>query len=165
MAREHINPTDEQIQTTLEFAAIHGIRAAARRVGVSHVTVLRWIERKPELWSELRAGDREAQKHGFAQRLEDLAEGYAAVEVDALERAEKLLKSSDAKETAALIKAMGGSRATASASARAARGEDADKLEIDINFGALEKAMERVLERPAPQPVLQVANEAETVEP
>lgn len=162
MARDNnkpVDPTPEQLQVALEFAAIHGFRAAGRRLGVAHTTVMRWAEANPELWSDLRAGDREAQKKGFAQRLEDLAESYTAVEQDAIERAAKLLKSADAKETAALIKSMGSARTGAAASARAARGEDADKVEVDINFPALEQAMERVLGRAQPQPLL-VDNEA-----
>jgi hypothetical protein len=154
-----INATREQKETALEFAAIHGFRAAGRQLGVTHKTVMRWAEQLPEFWSNLKAGDRETQKQGFAARLEDLAEGYSAAEVEALDRALKLIPTADAKELAGLIKAMGSSRGLAVVNSRALRGEDADRLDVTINFGQLENAMEAVLAQ-AQQPAIQVENEA-----
>lgn len=114
----------------------------------------------PEFWSDLRAGDRTVHKTRVAQNLEDLADQYSSLEFEALERAEKLLPHTDAKELAALMKAMGASRGVATVGARGYRGEDHDVTELTINFPALEAAAEAILNR-APQPRL-VENTADS---
>ena len=153
--------TVEEKHAALELAAAVGRRAAIRQLGISPHSLQNWIEDYPELWSDLRAGDREAQKHGFAQRLEDLAEQYSVLEFEALQRAERLIKTADPKELAALIKAMGASRGVAAVGARSLRGEDAEHVEIDINFPQIEKAAEAILATVGPPPALPVANVAE----
>lgn len=152
--------TEEEKLAALELGAALGRNAAVRQLNISKATFQRWTEEYPREWSDLRAGDREAQKLGIAQRLEDLAENYTAMEQAALERVETLLPRANAKEIAGLIKAMGASRGVASVGARAARGEDNPDREININFPAIEAAMERLLEQAAPAPALPVANEA-----
>lgn len=97
-----------------------------------------------------------------ADNLEDLAEQYTEREFEALERAEKLIKTADAKELAALIKAMGGSRGVATAGSRAYRGEDVQTVQHNINFDSLQRAAEAILQRANP-PALTVTNEAEDV--
>lgn len=155
--------TDEEKLAALELGAAVGRNAACRQLGISKASFQNWTEEFPEHWSNLRAGDRDAQKHGFAQRLEDLAEQYTSLEFEALARAEKLIKTADPKELAALIRAMGASRGVANVGARGLRGEDAQHLEIDINFPAIEAAAAAVLERAAPSPILveNVAEEAD----
>jgi hypothetical protein len=163
MPRAKVEPrryAEEEKKAALELGAAVGRNAAVRQLGISKSTFQQWTELYPELWSDLRRGDREAQKLGIAGRLEDLAEQYTSLEFEALERAEKLIKTADAKELAALIKAMGGSRGVASVGARALRGEDAERVEHNINFPQIEQALERVLAQ-APQPALVVENEAE----
>lgn len=152
--------SDADKRAALELAAAVGRRAAIRQLGISSSTFQRWTEELPELWSSLRAGDRDAQRLGFAQRLEDLAESYTAAEFEALERAEKLLPKANAKELAALMKAMGASRGLATVGARAARGEDAERHEITIDFPQIEAVMERLLGGAPEQPALTVPNEA-----
>lgn len=154
--------TVEEKKAALELAAAVGRRPAIRQLGISAASMQAWIEEFPELWSDLRSGDREVQKHGFADRLEDLADSYTAIEFQALERAEKLIKAADPKELAALIKAMGASRGVATVGARGYRGEDADKVDLNINFPALEAAAQAILDRAGPpgSPVL-VENVAE----
>lgn len=155
--------TEESKRAALELGAAVGRNAAIRQLGISKATFQRWTEEFPEFWSDLRAGDREAQKLGIAQRLEDLAEQYTSLEFEALERAEKLIKTADPKELAALIKAMGSSRGVATVGARGYRGEDAHTVDHNINFPALEAAANAILDRAESQPLL-VANEAD-VEP
>lgn len=153
--------TDDERRAALEMAAAHGRRAAIRHLGISTSTFQKWTERYPDLWSALRANDREAQKKRYAQNLEDLADSYAATEFEAIERAERLIKTADAKETAALIKAMGSSRGAAAVTAQRARGELVEHHEHHIDFPQIEAAMERLLESSAPQLPLPVENEAE----
>ena len=152
---------EAQKKAALELGAAVGRNAAVRQLGIAKSTFQRWTEQYPEFWSDLRAGDREAQKHGFAQRLEDLADQYTAMEFAALERAEKLIRTADAKELAALVKAMGGSRGVATVGARGFRGEDHEVVDHNINFPQLERAVEAVLDRAGPPPALPVRNEAE----
>lgn len=153
--------SDEEVHAALELGAAVGRNAAVRQLGISKSTFQAWTERHPQLWSDLQSGDRQAQKRRIAGNLEDLADQYTSMEFEALERAEKLIKTADAKELAGLIKAMGASRGLATVGARATRGEDAQVIEHNINFGALEAAANAILERAKP-PALVVENEAES---
>jgi hypothetical protein len=164
MPRPKVEPKrydEAEHKAALELGAAVGRNAAVRQLGISKATFQSWTEKYPEYWSSLRAGDREAQKLGFAGRLEDLAEQYTSLEFDALERAEKLIKTADPKELAALIKAMGSSRGVATVGARGLRGEDAQHIEVTHDFPLLEQAAAAILERANPQPALVVENEAE----
>lgn len=166
MPRARVVPkryTEESKLAALELAAAVGRNAAVRKLGISKATFQRWTEEYPERWSDLRAGDREAQKLGIAQRLEDLAEQYSSLEFEALERAEKLIKTADPKELAALMKAMGSSRGVATAGARGYRGEDTQRIDLDINFPALEAAAARILERAQPPELVENLADAEVV--
>jgi hypothetical protein len=157
--------TEAEKLAALELGAALGRNAAVRQLGISKHTFQRWTEEFPKQWSDLRAADPEAQKRGYARSLEDLAQSYAALEFQAMERIEALLPRADAKETAALVKAMGSSRGVATVGARAVLNEDREIVEHNINFPALEQAMERLMEHaPAPQLPLHVDNEAEAVE-
>lgn len=164
MGRPRVAPRryeESEKRAALELGAAVGRNAATRKLQISKSTFQKWTEEFPELWSDLRRGDREAQKLGIAGRLEDLAEQYSALEFEALERAEKLIKTADPKELAGLIKAMGSSRGVAAVGARALRGEDTQHVQHDINFPMLEAAAAAILERASvPQPALVVTNEA-----
>lgn len=151
--------TEEEQIAALELGATMGRRAAVRHLGISPHAFQRWTEKHAKLWSDLRAQDPEVQKQQYARRLEDLAEDAMAVEHDAIARASSLLKDASAKDTAALLKGLSTSRATAVAGGRATRGEP-DIHEHNINFPDLEAAMERLLGGGAP-PALPVRNEAE----
>lgn len=157
--------SDDEKKAALDLAARIGIRAAARELGLGGgaVTIRRFREALPEYWSELMAGGHvaPARRQRTAENLEDLADEYAAREFEAIKRAEKLIATADAKELAALMKAMGGSRGVATAGARGYRGEDTQVVEHNINFEALERAANAILTRAAPQPALPVANLAE----
>lgn len=150
--------TIDQKKAALELGAAMGRSAAVRQLSISKATFQAWTEEFPEYWTALREGDLEAQRLGFAKRLEDLADAYSALELAALERAEKLIPTADAKEVAGLIKAMGSSRGVASVQARAQRGDPSDIQEVRVNFPAIEAAIERVLERAEPVPALVVTN-------
>jgi hypothetical protein len=156
--------TDDEKKAALDLAARIGIRAAARELKTHPTSIRRFREALPEYWSDLQArGDvAPARRVRTAENLEDLADGYTAREFEALERAEKLIKTADAKELAALIKAMGGSRGVATAGARGYRGEDAQVVEHNINFDVLQKAAEAILDRA--RPPIQVPNLAELEE-
>lgn len=156
------NFTQEDRRAALRLAISIGRRAAVRQLGISSASFQRWTEMEAEYWSSLRAGDPEQQQAQFAGRLEDLAEQYVDAELDALERAQKLIKTADAKETAALIKAMGSSRGLATVNARATRGQDADKLDVNINFPQIEQALERILDTAGTQSALPVPNLADS---
>jgi hypothetical protein len=145
---------EEEKKAALEFTISYGVSAAAKEFGVARKTIWNWQQEFPEYWSSLRAGDREVQKQHFAQRLEDLSEHYSALELEALARAETLIKKADPKELAALIRAMGASRGVSAAGARSFRGDDAQRLEIDVNFPMLEAAANAILERAKPAPLL-----------
>lgn len=155
--------TEAEQHAALELGAAVGRNAAVRKLGISKSTFQKWTERWPELWSSLRAGDRTVQRRRIAQSLEDLADSYTALEFEALERAEKLIKTADAKELSGLIKAMGSSRGVATVGARGYRGEDAEHIEIEVNFPVLEAAAKAILERAQPQPALEVANVADEI--
>ena len=160
MAAPRPEYTESEKKAALELGAAMGRNAAVRELGISKATFQRWTEQFPELWSDLRAGDPEVQKRRFAQRLEDLAERYLGAEHDLLNRVEEnLIPKADPKEAAALIKALGSSRMAATTGSRQIVPE-VEHVEHNINFPALEQAMERLLDS-APQPALVVANEAE----
>lgn len=144
--------TEADQHAALELAATVGIKPAARHLGINRTTIHRWIDKHPKLWSDLRAGDPAAHRRGFAANLEDLAERYAGAEHDLLERIEEgRIKPKDAKEAAALMKAMGSSRQAAVAGARTLSGEP-ETVEHTINFPALEAAMERLLDQGGTSP-------------
>ena len=145
--------TESERHAALELAATAGRRAASRQLGVSTATIQKWIEKYPALWSDLRAANPDVQKRGFARRLEDLAEDYLVNEHDAIARAAKLLPEADAKETAALMKAMGSARMAATTGSRQVLPE-AEIHEHNINFPALEAAIERLLDSATPQQTL-----------
>jgi transposase-like protein len=157
--------SDEERQAALELAATAGVKPAAEHLGLSRSTIYRWIDKYPQLWSDLKAGDRSAGRRRIADRLEDLADRYAASEHDLLAKIEAgEIAAKDAKEAAALLKAMGSNRGVAVAGVRSITGE-ADVVEHNINFPALEAAMERLLDGAAPAKPLPVPNEAEADAP
>jgi len=136
---------EDQKKAALELGAAMGRTAATRHLGIGKTTFQQWTEELPEYWAALRDADQEAQRLGFARKLEDLADAYSALEFAALERAEKLIPTADAKELAALLKAMGGARGVAAVNARAHRGDPSDVQEIRVNFPAIERAAEALL--------------------
>lgn len=145
-------------KAALELGAALGRNAAVRELGISKSTFQKWTDQYPDFWSDLRAADPQVQKMRFAQRLDDLAERYIGAEHDLLDRIEdQLIKRANAKEAAALVKALGSSRMAATAGARQVVPE-AEVHEHHIDFPQLEQALVRVLER-APEPI-QVPNEA-----
>lgn len=154
---------ESERHAALELAASVGVKPAAEHLGIARATLYRWIDRYPQLWSDLRAGDPQAQRRRVAHRLEDLADRYLAAEQDLLAKVEAGdIAAKDAKEAAALIKAMGSSRQAAVAGSRTISGES-EVVQHNINFPALEEAMERLLSAgdPPPSPPLPVANEAD----
>lgn len=137
--------SDDEKHAALELAAQLGVRPAARHLGITSKTLYRWASDFPQLWSDLRAGDTNATKTRVAANLVDLAERYAEAENDLLEKIEDGdIAATDAKEAAALLKAMGSSRQAAVAGARTVSGEP-EQHEHTINFPAIEQAMERLL--------------------
>lgn len=156
---------DEQ-RAALELTARIGITAAAEELGLARTTIARFKRWNPELWSELLATPdaHPERRRRSAENLEDLAEAYTQREFEAIKRAEKLIKTADGKELAALMRAMGASRGLATAGARAYRGEDVQTVEHNINFAALEQAAEAILARAPRPPELptQVPNLAES---
>jgi hypothetical protein len=145
----------------LELAATVGVLPASKHLNVSRQSIYRWMAEYPKLWSDLRANDPNAGRRGLAMRLEDLADRYRAAEHDLLDRVEdELIAKADPKEAAALMKAMGSSRQAAVAGVRSISGEP-ETHEHNINFPALEAAMERLLE--GAQPPEPPAIEAEAV--
>lgn len=158
---EHAFSEDDR-KAALELAATVGVKPAAEHLGVARASIYRWIDMYPRYWSDLKAGDREAQRRNIAGQLENLADRYAAAEHDALDRAEELLPHSGAKEVAALIRAFAGGRGVAASGARQMRDEDRELTEVTINVPQLEQAMQALLKQAdAPQPALPVANLAE----
>jgi transposase-like protein len=165
MKPEEREYAESERHAALELAASAGVSAAARELGLNRSTIYRWIDKYPKLWSDLKAGDRTAGRRRIADRLEDLADRYAANEHDLLERIEDgTISAKDAKEAAALLKAMGSGRIGAIAGVRSITNES-ESLEVNINFPAIEAAMERLLDSAAPPPALPVVNEAEADEP
>lgn len=152
--------TDAEKRAALELAAAIGTKPAARRLGITPHSIRNWREQFPEMWSDLRS-DAPKRKTRAAENLEDLEEGYSALEFEAMDRAEKLIKTADAKELAALIKAMGSSRGLASVGARSYRGDDVQRIEHTIDFPALEAAAQAILRRAEDRPALEVTNLAE----
>lgn len=145
----------------MELAVAIGRRAAVRQLGISNHTFQKWTVKYPQEWSDLRAGDPDAQKNGFSKSLEELAHEYLAAEHDLLDKiADGENAPKDAKEAAALIKAMGSSRQAATVGSRTVVGA-ADLVEHTINFPALEQAMERLLDSAPSAPALEVRNEAD----
>lgn len=154
--------TDAQKQDALRLAASIGTRPAARELDLSTASLFKWKRDFPELWSSLTAGTAEDDRtKRFASRLEDLADTYADLEVEAIDRAAKLIPRAEAKELAALMKGLSTGRATAITGARNVRGEPDSTTELNINFPALEQAMEVLLNGGNPQQALPVPNEAE----
>lgn len=159
-AREY---SEEEVHAALELAASTSVASAGRHLGIGRATLYRWIDRYPKLWSDLIGGDYRHGRRKIAERLEVLADRYTAAEHDILDEIEGgKLKPKDAKEAAALIKAMGSSRGVAVAGVRSITGE-ADVSEVNINFPALEQAMERLLSGGPDRPLL-VENEADALE-
>jgi hypothetical protein len=159
----HYSPAEQE--AALRLAARIGVTAAARELGIAKSTINRFRHWNPELWSDLISGQEVAtnRRQRTAESLEDLAEAYTEREFEALQRAEKLIKTADGKELAALMRAMGASRGVAHANSRAYRGEDVQTVEHNINFAALEQAAQAILARANPRPQL-VENLAEREE-
>lgn len=158
--------SDDEKRAALKLAAQIGTAPAARELGTYPGTIRRFRNQFPEFWSELIAGPdvAPARRQRAAESLEDLADAYTEREFEALEAAEALIKTADARELAMLMKAMGASRHAATAGGRAHRGEDVQHVEHNINFAALEMAAQAILERAAPPALLQVPNLAEAEE-
>lgn len=154
---------DEQ-RSALRLAARVGMNAASRELGIARATIARFKTYQPEYWSDLAAGQDVAPKRRQrqAEDLEDLADAYTEREFEALQRAEKLIKTADGKELAALMRAMGASRGLATAGARGHRGEDTQHVEHNINFAQLEQAAQAILARATPAPPILVENHAES---
>ena len=146
-------------KAAMELAATVGVKPAAEHLGISRASIYRWIDMYPTYWSDLKKGDRAAQKLNIAGQLENLADRYTAFEHEALDRAETLIKTADAKGAAALIRASSGARGVAAVGAARMREEDREVIEHQINVPQLEQAMQALLGQ-APQPVL-VENVAE----
>jgi len=160
MSRGKAVYSEDERKAALELAAATTIKGAAEHLGIARNQIYRWIEKYPQFWSDLRAGDTKDGRRKFAERLEVLADRYTGVEHDLLDKIEDgTIQAKDAKEAAALLKAMGSSRQTATVGAKTLSGES-DLVEHTINFPALEQAMERLLATAAPA-ALTVANEAE----
>lgn len=151
--------TEDEARAGMELAIAIGRRKAIQQLGISHSTFQNWTQKYPQIWSDLKAGDPEAQRKGFAKSLEDLAQEGMALEHEAIEVAQAKLKGADLKELAAIIKATAASRQAATVGARTVMGE-ADVVEHNVNFPQLEQAMQAILEQAAP-PALPVVNEAE----
>lgn len=154
--------SDDEKRSTLRLASQLGVAAAGRELGLDGKTIRRFRDQMPQYWSELQAGAdvAPARRTRSAESLEDLADAYTEREFEALSRAEKLIKTADPKELAALMRAMGASRGLATAGARGYRGEDSQVIEHNINFEALERAAMAILDRAPSQPIL-VENLAE----
>jgi hypothetical protein len=152
--------SDDEIRG-LELAAKIGRNAATRQLNVSKSLFQKWTERHPKEWSDFRAGRSSEFGKEFAAQLEDLAENYTEAEEEAIRQALEQIKTGDldAKELAALIKAMGSSRGVAATNARQARGEPDKTLDININFPQLEQAAEAVLARATAPPAIDVSSE------
>lgn len=155
---------DAEKEAALRLTAKIGITAAARELGLDRTTISRFRHQMPAFWSTLVSDSDVApnRRRRIAEDLEDLSDAYTEREFEALTRAEKLIKTADAKELAAMMRAMGSSRHTASHGARAYRGEDVQVVEHNINFAALEQAAQAILERATPK-TLVVENLAEQV--
>ena len=153
--------TDDQKKDALRLAASIGTRPAARELDITTTNLFNWKRKFPEFWSSLLQGTQEDERtKQFAHRLEDLADVYADVELEAIDRAAKLIPEADGKELAALLKGFSTGRATAITGARNVRGEPGQSAELTINFPALEQAMEALLNG-GQQQALPVPNEAE----
>lgn len=159
--------TDDEKKAALQLAAKIGNAPAARQLTIGRESLRRWREEFPEFWSGLLvASDAPQRRQRAAENLEDLSDAYTEREFEALQRAEKLIKTADGKELAALMRAMGASRGLATAHARGYRGEDAQVIEHNINFEALERAAQAILARaPSPPPILVVENLADPAPP
>lgn len=162
MSRAIAHYLPEEKEQALRLAARIGTSAAARELGTYPKTIRRFREQMPEFWSDLVANGEvaPARRQRQAESLEDLADAYVEREFAALERAEKLIPTADAKGLAALMRGMGGARGLATAGARAHRGEDAQVVEHNVNFEALERAAEAILAS-APRTALPTPNLAE----
>lgn len=154
--------SDDEKRTALTLASRIGLSAAARELGIYNKTIRRFRDQMPEFWSELQASPdaAPARRMRSAENLEVLADAYIEREFEALERAEKLIPTADAKGLAALMRGMGGARGMAVQGTRGYRGEDVQTVEHNINFEALERAAEAILAR-APAPPILVDNLAE----
>lgn len=153
--------TKEEKLAGLALAGARGRRAACRELGLSHSVFQRWTEQFPKEWSEALQG-RDGLEIGksLASQFEELIEGYTEAEQVAVKRALEALEDPDidAKEIAALIKAMGSSRGVAAVNARQARGEPDKSVDVNINFPQLEQAAEAILAKAPPTPALPVPN-------
>lgn len=138
--------SEDERKAILSLAARIGTYAAAKETQVSFTTLRQWKAKYPEYWSDLIQGqDLERKTSNFADRVDEIAEAYAEVEAEAIDRATKLLPRADGKETAALMKALSQGRTTAVSTSGRLRGEPDERHELSINFGQIEAAMERLL--------------------
>lgn len=145
--------TDGEKRAALELAASIGLKPAAAQLGISNASIFRWRNEMTPYWHSLVTGDENARQHKIADNLEDLAAAYTEAEREAITQAYEKLEAGDldAKELAALIKAMGSSRGVAAAGARNIRGSDQPNFTLNINFADLETAMERLLDSARPR--------------
>jgi transposase-like protein len=143
--------SEEDKLAALQLGAEIGVSVACRELGISRRSFYKFVHDLPVKWSEL-------QKSRSA-RLDELADRYAAAENDAIDRAEQILPKADAKEVAALIKAMGSSRGAAAANARQGRGDPDKSVELNVNFPQLEAAAEKILALAPPPPAIEATYE------
>lgn len=144
----------------LKLGAARGRRTAIRELGISSASFQTWTERYPKEWSEaLAERDAEIGKE-LAIQFEELIEGYTEAEQKAIGKVLAKLDDDDldAKELAALVKALGSSRGVAAVNARQARGEPDKTVDVNVNFPQLEQAAEAILAKAPPRPALQVEN-------
>lgn len=155
--------TREDKLAALALGGAIGRRAACKELGLSHSVFQRFTEEFPKEWSEAIQGrDPEQIGKSLAAQFEELIEGYTEAEQEAITQALSLLKDKnadlDAKELAALIKAMGSSRGVAAVNARQARGEPDKNIDVNINFPQLEQAAEAILAKAPTAPALPAPN-------
>lgn len=161
-----VTPTGKRYSEDFKLKALalmgaRGRNAAARELGVSKATLQTWTEKYPVEWSEaIRGRDGGDIQKELAAQFEELIEGYTEAEQKALGRALETLDDPDldARDIAALIKAMGSSRGVAAVNARQARGEPDKSVDVNINFPQLEQAAEAILAQAPQRPALPVEN-------
>lgn len=149
--RPGVPVSEEDAKAALVLAAQIGTRAASRELGHSATSITNWKRRYPQFWSNL-IGETTTEQvaERLANRVDEIADLYADVEVEAIDRAAKLLPRADGKETAALLKAISQGRTTAVSTSGRLRGEPDERHEHTISFTQLENALARFEELAAP---------------
>jgi hypothetical protein len=148
---------DDVIEKALTLAATIGIRPASRELQIPHQTISAWTSKPAwsERWADLRKHDAPKWRERAAATLEELVDGYTAIEVAALERAQQALGELEPRDVGTFVRSIATAKGITAEHVAKLRGQPDKVVEHRYDADKLESAMAKLLES--------VAGEAEEI--